>query len=88
MEINDKTVADIASQLGLSGTKKVDKRTIDYLSSNSDAELEKEILKLKEQLKAQNISYGQQLAMLKNIAPMLDAKQKQRLSKIMDILKK
>ena len=88
MEINDKTVAEIASQLGLTSGKNVDKKTIDYLSSKSDAELEGEILKLREQLKANNISYRQQLNLLKSIEPMLDSKQKDRLSKVIELMRK
>lgn len=88
MEFNDKTVSQIAGQLGLSGQKNISKRDIDYLSSKSDAELERELYKIKEQLKANNVSYEKQVAMIRTIAPMLDPKQRARLNKVMEILKK
>lgn len=88
MEFNEKNVSEIAKELGLAGRKNVSKRDLDYLSSKSDAELEREILKIKERLKANNISYEQQMALLKNISPMLDPKQKARLARIVELLKK
>lgn len=88
MSINEKNVGEIARQLGLSSGKGVSKAQIDYLSSKNDAELERELLKIKRQLKANNISYEQQMALIKSIAPMLDAKQRERLNKVIDILRK
>lgn len=88
MELNDKTISEIASQLGLSGQEKIRQREIERLSSKSDAELEREILKLKESLKKNNIGYEKQMEMLRSIEPMMDAKQKARLKKVMTILRK
>lgn len=88
MSINEKNVGEIARQLGLSSGKGVSKAQIDYLSSKNDAELERELLKIKRQLKANNISYEQQMALIRSIAPMLDAKQRERLNKVIDILRK
>ena len=88
MSINEKNVGEIARQLGLSSGKGVSKAQIDYLSSKSDAELERELLKIKRQLKANNISYEQQMTLIRSIAPMLDAKQRERLNKVIDILRK
>ena len=87
MSINEKSVSEIARQLGLSGSKGVSKAQIDYLSSKSDAELERELLKMRDQLKASGMSYEKQLAMMKSIVPMLDAKQRQRLDRLMKVLK-
>lgn len=88
MELNDKTISEIAIQLGLSGQEKIRQREIERLSSKSDAELEREILKLKESLKKNNIGYEKQMEMLRSIEPMMDAKQKARLKKVMAILRK
>ena len=87
MSVNEKSVGEIARQLGLSGSKGVSKAQIDYLSSKNDAELEQEFLKMRDQLKARGMSYEKQLAMMKSIAPMLDAKQRQRLERLMKVLK-
>lgn len=141
MDLNEKTIAEIASQLGLAGNRTTDhyydrstsnqhrqtnnrgldrqprqpgkrgeagtqriasssnsqnilnqlgvsKKDIDYLSSKSDAELEHELLKLKAQLKANNVSYETQMAMIRSLAPMLDPKQRARLNKVVEILRK
>ncbi len=86
MELDEKMVNEIAGQLGLRKGKGVDKRALDYLASKSDAELERELLKIKEQLRAQNITYDKQLAMIKSIAPMMGPKERARLQKVVEIL--
>lgn len=88
MGVNERELNQIARQLGLSGTGAASKTQIDYLSSKSDAELEREILKIKEKLRANNVSYEKQVEILKSIAPMLDPKQRQRLSRVMEILRR
>lgn len=87
MSMNNKNLEDIARQLGLSGENTVSKREIERLSSKSDAELEREILRIKEQLKAKNISYEKQVAMLRSIAPMMDREQRARLNKVIEMLR-
>ena len=87
MSMNNKNLEDIARQLGLSGENTVSKREIERLSSKSDAELEREILRIKEQLKAKNISYEKQIAMLRSIAPMMDREQRVRLNKVIEMLR-
>ena len=88
MDLNEQTIAEIASQLGISNSKKVDKRALANLSSKNDAELEREITRLKERLRANNVSYEQQMAIVKSLAPMMDNKQKARLNKFIEILNK
>ena len=87
MELNEKTVGEIASQLGLSGAKGVDRQTLRKLESKTDAELAADILKLKNQLAANNISVEQQKMLLSRLMPMMDEKQKMRLQKIIGLLK-
>lgn len=88
MELDDKTISEIASRLGISGQGEIRERDIERLCSKSDVELEKEILKLKESLKRNNIGYEKQMEMLKSIETMMDAKQKARLKQVMAILRK
>ncbi len=88
MDLNDRAISDIARQLGLKGNKNISRRDLEHLSSKSDVELERELMKIKEQLKANDISYEQQMALVRSIAPMLDNKQRQRLDKVIDILRK
>ena len=88
MNLNEKKIAEIARQLGITDSKRIDKSTISRLSSKSDIELEREILRLKSQLKASNISSAQQIALLKSIEPMMDDQQRIRLARIIEILRK
>lgn len=86
MELNEKMIGEIASQLGLSQGKNVGKAALDSLASKTDAELEREILKMKQQLDANNITYEKQMSMLRGIAPMMDANQKARLQKVIELI--
>lgn len=88
MELNEKTIAEIAGQLGLNPGNQVTKEDVRRLENKSDAELAADILRLKEQLKANNISYDKQVAMLRNLMPMMDAKQRARLQKIIQLIEK
>ena len=88
MNLNEKKITEIARQLGITDSKRIDKSTISRLSSKSDVELEREILRLKSQLKASNISSAQQIALLKSIEPMMDDQQRMRLARIIEILRK
>jgi len=90
MDLNEKMAAEIAAQLGLTGSRgsgAVTQNTIKKLEGKSDAELAAEILKLKEQLKANNISIEQQKMLLSRLMPMMDANQKARLHKVIELLK-
>lgn len=86
MELNDKMIGEIAGQLGISGGKNMGRDALAYLSSKSDAELEREILKIKQQLKANNVTYDKQMEMLRNIAPMMDRTQRARLRRVIELL--
>ena len=88
MDLNEKMAAEIAAQLGLGGNKaNVSHETVKKLEGKSDAQLAQEILKLKEQLAANNISPAQQQMLLKRLMPMMDANQKARLQKVIELLK-
>ena len=87
MDLNEKMAAEIAAQLGLSGRKGVDDGTVKKLERKSDAELAKDILRMKEQLEANNISPQQQIAIVRRLMPMMDANQKARLQRVIELLK-
>lgn len=86
MDLNEKMIADIAGQLGLSRSTVVGSETIRKLEGKSDQELMGEILKLREQLKENNISYDKQKAILQNLLPMMKGEQRSRLEKIIKML--
>ena len=88
MELNDKMVGEIAQQLGIKPGKNNGQDILRQLENKSDAELEREILKIKEQLKANNITYQKQIGMLTNLAPMMNTKQRARLQKVIEILQR
>ena len=88
MDLNEKMISEIAGQLGLKNNGGMNPDVIRQLEKKSDTELERDILKMKEQLKANNISYQKQIAMLKNLAPMMNPKQKARLQRVIELLQK
>ena len=87
MDLNEQMAGEIARQLGLSGNKGVDRDTVKKLERKSDAELSRDIMRLKEQLAANNISTQQQIAIVRKLMPMMDDNQKARLQKIIELLK-
>ena len=87
MDLNEKTIREIASQLGIASNRKIDPSMIRKLENRSDAQLESDIRKLKEQLKANNISYEQQMAVIRQLMPMMNAKQQERLRKMAQLLR-
>ena len=86
MDLNEKMAAEIAAQLGLGGAP-VNPGTVKKLEGKSDAELASEIIKLRDQLAANNISPKQQRMLLTKLMPMMDANQKARLQKVIELLK-
>mgnify|MGYP003401481517 CR=1 FL=1 len=87
MDLNEQMAGEIARQLGLSGSKGVSRDTVRSLEKKSDAELSRDILRLKEQLAANNISPQQQMAIVKKLMPMMDDNQKARLQKVIELLR-
>ena len=87
MDLNEKMAAEIAAQLGLAGRKGVETGTVKKLEGKSDAELARDILRMKEQLAANNISPQQQIAIVRKLMPMMDANQKARLQRVIELLK-
>ena len=86
MDLNEQMAGEIASQLGLSGSGGVSRSTVRQLENKSDEELTRDILRLKQQLAANNISPQQQMAIVRKLMPMMDANQKARLQKVIELL--
>ena len=88
MQLDDKTIMNLASQLGI---KPEDKQTVSKVKTyekKSDAELVSEIMKIKDRLTAANIPYEKQVAAVQSLMPMMNGEQKARLTKIIGLLKK
>ena len=87
MDLNEQMAGEIARQLGLSGRNGVSRDVVRELERKSDAELSRDILRLKAQLAENNISPQQQMAIVKKLMPMMNSEQKARLQKVIELLK-
>ena len=87
MSLDDKTIMDLASQLGISADKKSTMAKAKSFEKKSDAELVSEIMKLKEKLNQSIIPYEKQMAAVKSLMPMMNAEQRARLEKIIALLR-
>ena len=86
MELDERMIGDIAKQLGISSGKNMGRDAMNYFASKSDEELEREILKIKRQLKANNITYDKQMEVLRSIAPMMNQSQRRKLQRVIELL--
>ena len=87
MDLNEQMAGEIARQLGLSGRNGVSRDVVRELERKSDAELSRDILRLKKQLAENNISPQQRMAIVKKLMPMMNSEQKARLQKVIELLK-
>lgn len=88
MHLDDKTISDIAGQLGLKGNLPIHTEDVKRLEGKSDAELEREIIKLREQLAARGVTRPRQAAILRSLLPMMDEKQKARLRNVIELIER
>lgn len=88
MKLDDRTIAELADQLGISADKKSAADAVKSYEKKSDAELVSEMMKIRDRLAANNISYEKQIAAVKSLMPMMNSEQKARLTKIIGLLEK
>ena len=90
MALDDKTIQNLASQLGVSSSvgKRQAEQKIKAYEKKSDEELVSELLKMQQKLNAANIPYEKQIAAVESLMPMMNSEQKARLKKIIGLLKK
>lgn len=88
LNLNEKMIADIADQLGLQDNPGISAGELRQLESKSDEQLTAEILRMRDQLAAKGIPYGQQAAMLRSLMQMMDSKQRARLQKIIELIER
>lgn len=82
MKLDEKTVAELANQLGLKGTGGINASKLAQMEGKSDAQLSREIMDIRRQLEARGITPQKQISILKSLMPMMDAQQKKRLQGI------
>ena len=88
MDLNEAMVKEIARQLGLKDNAGVSAADIQRLQGKSDDELEREILKIREQLAARGVTRPKQAAMLRSLLPMMDSTQKARLQRVIGLIER
>lgn len=88
MQLDNKTVMELARQLGISADKKSAMSKAKSYEQKSDTEIVSEIMKIKDKLTAANVPYEKQIAAVQSLMPMMNQEQKARLSKIIELLKK
>lgn len=88
MNLDEKTVMELAGQLGISADKQKATAAVNAYVHKSDEELMAEIMKLRDKLDASNIPYEKQMATVKSLMPMMNGEQKARLTKIIGLLEK
>lgn len=89
MSLDDKTIQNLARQLGVKAKTKSPQmeRTLQAYERKSDDELISELLNLQKKLNAANIPYETQMAAIESLMPMMNEQQKARLKKIVGLLK-
>jgi len=90
MDINNKMLEDLASELGLPnqndvGMKQAERKAESY-KNKSDDELIQEILKLKGAMQNDKATYNKQMGTLKALRGVMQGEQKARLEKIIALL--
>jgi len=90
MDINNKMLEDLASELGLPnqndvGMKQAERKAESY-KNKSDDELIQEILKLKGAMQNDKATYNKQMGTLKALRGVMQGEQKARLEKIITLL--
>ena len=88
MDLNEAMVSEIARQLGLRDNGGLNPADLKQLEGKSDAELEREILKLQKQLADRGVTRPKQVAMLRSLLPMMDSKQKARLQRVIELIER
>ena len=90
MDINNKMLMDLASQLGFENTKSNQSKSAadmaEKYKSKSDDELLEEILNLKKSFKKDRAQFEKQMKAIKSLRVMMSGEQKARLEKVIQLL--
>ena len=90
MDINNKMIMELASQLGLENTKTRQSERVaeaaEKYKGKSDQELISEIMKLKHSMKKDRAQFEKQMRAVKSLRVMMNDEQKARLDKVIRLL--
>ena len=86
MNLDDKTIAKLAQQLGVNPSEKKTAAKVKELERKSDDELVREILQVKEQLLGSNVPKEKQMEAVRSLMPLMNGQQKARLAKLIELL--
>ena len=90
MDINNKMLMDLASQLGLKGGSSSDAKKAAGMAqeyqNKSEEELMKEILTLKKAMKSDKAAFDNQMKAIRALSNMMNKEQRARLEKVIRLL--
>lgn len=86
MDFDDKTINEIADQLGIPRGKGQAATKVKEFENKSDKEVLDEIIKLTGKLNAKGISKAKQLELAEALMPMMNNEQRARLKKLIKLL--
>ncbi|MEA4986915.1 MAG: hypothetical protein VB095_02565 [Anaerovorax sp.] len=90
MDINEKLLKELANQVGFSGENEKSVKRAERMAENykgkGEEELLKEILKLKQSMKADRAQYEKQIRAIRSLRGMMNAEQKARLDRLLQLL--
>ena len=89
MEINQKVLVDLAAQLGLHSAQRSASRAArmaGQFEGKSEDQLLREIMALKEEMRANPKMYQKQMQALRSLRNMMKGEQRRRLERILELL--
>lgn len=88
MSLDDKTIMNLAKQLGVKANQKSTAQMVKGYADKSDASLVAEIEGIRDKLAANNISYEKQNEIIQSLMPMMNGQQKARLKELIRLIDK
>lgn len=88
MSLDDKTIMNLARQLGVKADQKSAAQIAKGYENKSDESLVAEIEGIRDKLAANNVSYEKQREIIQSLMPMMNGQQKARLKELIRLIDK
>lgn len=88
MSLDDKTIMNLARQLGVKADQKSAAQITKGYENKSDESLVAEIEGIRDKLAANNVSYEKQREIIQSLMPMMNGQQKARLKELIRLIDK